>query len=54
MSHKIPKCYKVFLLILRPRIRWTDGIKMYMYGVLEWINCPEYITQIIDVILYII
>ena len=31
MSRKIPKFYEVFLLILRPRIRQTDGIKMYIY-----------------------
>jgi len=56
-SRIIPKCYEEFLLILRPRIRWTDGIKMYTireYGWSDWIKCAEYITQIRDVILCII
>ena len=53
-SSKIPNCYEVFLLILWRRIRRINIIKMYISkGGLDWITCAEYITHIIDTILYI-
>ena len=57
MSRKTPKCYEVFLLILRPRIRWNDGIKCaYFKGIrvfgLDKICWIYYTDQWRDLIYY--